>query len=43
MGKLLFGIGIVGMIICILLLILLPGIFERQKRKLIKRINEDEM
>lgn len=43
MGKLLFGVGIIGMILCILLLILLPGIFEKQKKNMIKKINEDEM
>lgn len=41
MGKFMFLLGIAGMVICIMLLILLPRIFDRQKKKLLHKINEE--
>ena len=39
MGTILFFAGILGMAVCIVLL--LPKIYEKQKKKLLKEINEE--
>ena len=41
MGIILFFAGILGLAVCIVLLLLLPKIYEKQKKKLLKEINEE--
>lgn len=41
MGIILFFAGILGMAVCIVLLLLLPKIFEKQKKKVMKEINDE--
>lgn len=42
MGKAIFIFGITGMAVCILLLLILPKMFEKQKKKLLKKLDNDE-
>lgn len=41
MGTILFFAGILGMAVCIVLLLVLPKVFEKQKKKLLKEISEE--
>lgn len=42
MGTVMLIGGIVGLVICIVMLFLLPGIFEKQKKKLFEEIEQEE-
>ena len=43
MGSASFIFGIAGMAVCILLLIILPKIFEKQKKRLLREIESEEV
>lgn len=42
MGTVMLIGGSVGLVICIVILFLLPGIFEKQKKKLFEEIEQEE-
>lgn len=42
MGTIMLIGGIVGLVICIVMLFVLPGIFEKQKNKLFDEIEQEE-
>ena len=42
MGTVMLIGGIVGLVICIVMHFLLPGIFEKQKKKLFEEIEQEE-
>lgn len=42
MGTVMLIGGIAGLVICIVMLFLLPGIFEKQKKKLFEEIEQEE-
>lgn len=39
MGKAMFLFGIAGMVVCILLLVLLPKLFQKQRRHMLDELN----
>ena len=41
LGTIMFFGGILGMVICMVMLFILPGIFEKQKRKLFEQMEND--
>lgn len=43
MGSAIFIFGIAGMVVCILLLLILPKVFEKQKKRLLREIESEEV
>ena len=43
MGNAIFIFGIAGMAVCILLLLFLPKVFENQKKRLLREIEDEEI
>lgn len=42
MGTIMLIGGITGLVVCIVMLFLLPGIFEKQKKKVFEEIEREE-
>ena len=40
LGKIMFAGGLIGVICCMVVLCILPRIFEKQKKKLLEKIEE---
>lgn len=41
LGKIMFTGGIVGMVICVIILCIAPAVFKKQKKKLLEEIEKD--
>lgn len=40
-GKIMFAGGLAGVVCCVIALCILPGIYEKQRKKLLEKLEED--